>query len=111
MVEKAKLGKTRGWRYYLATTRTLLDNPRYCAKHTLDLHASDISSGELNTSPELGEYTPVISNSASSRNFVSLFDYGAMNACTNRYFECSRSVCQNRAISDLVLLPIELPSA
>ena len=35
---------------------TLLDNSRYCAKHTFDLHASDISSGELNTSPELGAY-------------------------------------------------------
>ena len=34
------------------------DNSRYCAKHTFSLHASDISTGELNTSPELGAYTP-----------------------------------------------------
>ena len=45
---------TKGWRYFFVTT--LLDNSRYCAKHTFDLHASDISNGELNTSPELGAY-------------------------------------------------------
>ena len=34
-----------------------LDNSRYCAKHTFSLHASDISTGELNTSPKLGAYS------------------------------------------------------
>jgi hypothetical protein len=35
------------------------DNSRYCAKSALSLHASDISSGELNTSPKLGAYAPL----------------------------------------------------
>jgi len=47
------MGSFGGWR--LAALH--LDNSRYCAKTAFSLHASDISSGELNTSPKIGVYT------------------------------------------------------
>ena len=58
----------KGWRS--RCYNTLLDNSRYCANYTFDLHASDISSGELNTSPELGAYTPALFTSSSTRVLV-----------------------------------------
>ena len=51
-----------------------LDNSRYCAKHTFSLHASDISTSELNTSPKLGTYTPGLFTLSSTRVLVPRLD-------------------------------------
>ena len=50
------------------------DNSRYCANHTFSLHALDISTGELNTSPELGTYTPCLFTLSSTRVLVPRLD-------------------------------------
>ena len=47
-----------------------LDDSRYCTSYTLDSHASDISSGELNTSPKLRAYTPALFTSSFTRVLV-----------------------------------------
>lgn len=56
----------KGWRF----TNKLLDNSRYCANHVFEMHALDISSGELNTSPKLGAYTPALFTLSSTRVLV-----------------------------------------
>ena len=50
------------------------NNSRYCAKYTFSLHALDISTGELNTSPELGTYTPCLFTLSSTRVLVPRLD-------------------------------------
>ncbi len=54
----------------MEVTNKLLDNSRYCANHVFEMHASDISSGELNTSPKLGAYTPALFTLSSTRVLV-----------------------------------------
>jgi hypothetical protein len=65
-----KLKKRQQRMEILSVTTAPLNNSRYCANHTLEMHASDISSGELNTSPELGAYTPALFTSSSTRVLV-----------------------------------------
>ena len=50
------------------------NNTRYCANHTFSLHASDISTSELNTSPKLGTYTPGLFTLSSTRVLVPRLD-------------------------------------
>ncbi len=50
-----------------------LDNSRYCAKTAFNLHASDIGSGELNTSPNLGAHFPVVSVQSAAINLMMQF--------------------------------------
>lgn len=52
------------------SVHSYLDNSRYCAKTAFSLHALDISSGELNTSPKLGAYTPALFTLSSTRVLV-----------------------------------------
>jgi hypothetical protein len=53
---------------------TTLGNSRYRESYTFVPLASDISSGRLNTSPELGTYTSALFTSSSTRVLVSRLD-------------------------------------
>ena len=50
------------------------DISRFRARYTFDKLASDISSGELNTSPKLGTYIPALFTWCSTRVLVSRLD-------------------------------------